>query len=85
MAAQCGLGATSFIQCCKEITNQTPIQYLNDLRLENAAKTLLSDKEKSVTDIALECGFSSSQYFATLFRRRFNCSPREYRKNRIVS
>jgi AraC-like DNA-binding protein len=32
----------------------------------------------SVTEVAFACGFSSSQYFATLFRRRFKASPKEF-------
>ncbi|MBM3890692.1 MAG: helix-turn-helix domain-containing protein [Verrucomicrobia bacterium] len=33
----------------------------------------------SVTDTAYACGFSSSQYFATVFRRQFGCRPGDYR------
>jgi AraC-like DNA-binding protein len=32
-----------------------------------------------VTDIALDCGFTTSQYFATVFRRQMGRSPRSYR------
>lgn len=35
---------------------------------------------RSVTEIALENGFNSSQYFATQFRRRFYQTPRAYRE-----
>jgi AraC-like DNA-binding protein len=80
MADKCGMGVTSFVKYCRKITNQTPIQYLNELRIERAAEMLATDAGKSITDIAFECGFSSSQYFATVFKRRFHCSPREYRK-----
>jgi AraC family L-rhamnose operon regulatory protein RhaS len=37
------------------------------------------EPESSVTNIALRCGFSSSQYFATAFQRRFSRSPTEWR------
>jgi len=33
---------------------------------------------RSITEIALACGFNSSQYFATRFRRRFKMSPRQF-------
>ncbi|MBL7115748.1 MAG: AraC family transcriptional regulator [Kiritimatiellae bacterium] len=80
MAECCGLGVTRFVHYCRQITNQTPMQHLNQLRIEAAAETLLLSPEKSVTTISHECGFSSSQYFATVFRKAFGCSPREYRR-----
>jgi AraC-like DNA-binding protein len=80
MAAGCGLGITRFVHYCKEITNLSPMQYLNQLRLEKAAHLLVASPEKSVTDIAFQCGFSSSQYFATLFRQKYRCTPGTYRK-----
>ena len=45
----------------------------------DAAKARLQTLENSITDIAYEFGFSSSQYFATTFKRFENLSPREYR------
>ena len=56
------------------------MQYLNALRVEKACALLKKDEERSVTDIALECGFATSQYFATVFRRHCRCTPREYRR-----
>lgn len=79
MARRCGLGVTHFVHYTRQLTNMTPAQYLNHCRLEAAARLLLVATERSVTDIALACGFSSSQYFATVFGRRFSCTPREYR------
>jgi AraC-like DNA-binding protein len=79
MAEQCALGARSFAQCCRELTNLTPGQYLNHCRLAAAAGLLREDADLSVTQIAMALGFSSSQYFATLFAREFGESPRQYR------
>ncbi|MDD4868978.1 MAG: AraC family transcriptional regulator [Kiritimatiellae bacterium] len=79
MARQCGLGITNFIHHTKQLTNTTPILYLNQSRLEMAARLLKESPSRSVLDIALDCGFSSSQYFATLFRHRFGCTPRDFR------
>jgi AraC-like DNA-binding protein len=79
MAQSCGLGVTQFVQHVKKLTNMTPIQHLNECRLELAALLLRGRRGESVTDVALTCGFSSSQYFATVFSRRFGASPRDYR------
>jgi len=80
MARACGLGLTRFTHIFKQVTNQTPMQYLNQKRLELAKKLLKENPESSITDITFSCGFSSSQYFATLFKKHFKHTPVEYRQ-----
>ena len=80
MAQQCGLGITHFIHHTKQLTNSTPIHYLTRSRLELAARLLRAAPTRNILDIAFDCGFSSSQYFATLFRRQWGCTPRAHRR-----
>ena len=80
MAAKCGLSETTFSSYCLELTNTTPIAYLNRIRLEKAVAMLQAAERRSIIDIALSCGFSSSQYFATQFRRRFGCRPSDFQR-----
>ncbi|HYN05175.1 MAG TPA: AraC family transcriptional regulator [Vicinamibacteria bacterium] len=82
MARSCGLGTTRFVHYCRQVTNQTPVQFLGSLRVEKACSLLRRDPTRSVTDIALDCGFVTSQYFATVFKRHCRCTPREYRQGR---
>jgi AraC-like DNA-binding protein len=58
----------------------SPYARFREIRLEHA-KELIQVGEKSITDIALETGFSSSQHLATSFRRHFGKSPSSYRKH----
>ena len=44
------------------------------------ARDLLRRTGKSVTEIAALSGFNNLSYFGKLFRRRFGCSPSEYRR-----
>ena len=81
MAKRCGMGVTNFIHHSKQLVNMTPIQYLNHCRLTLAARLLKEEPGRSITDIALACGFASSQYFATLFRRNFGVTPRAFRND----
>jgi AraC family transcriptional regulator len=67
-----------FHRLFREVFHQTPNQYLQCRRLVNA-KRLLGGGERSVTEVCLEVGFESITSFSALFRRRFGCSPREYR------
>lgn len=84
MAASCGMGITRFTHYCVKIENMTPIQYLNNLRLEKAAG-LLTETNRKIIDIAFDCGFNSSQYFSNVFKQHYNASPALYRKNKKSS
>ncbi len=78
MAQACGLGITQFTQHVKAIMNMTPLEFLTHRRMDLAAE-FLCERNMGITETALECGFSSGQYFATVFGRHFGVSPREYR------
>ena len=78
MAEHCGMGVTAFSKYTRELVNSGPMEYLNRCRLERAARLLRSQRNSSVTEIALACGFNSSQYFATRFRRHFQMSPSRF-------
>lgn len=83
LAAHCGMGVTQFAEHCRSLTNLSPIQYLIRCRLEYAARRLRAEPRRPVTAIALDCGFRSSQYFATAFRRLFACSPLDWRRAQL--
>ena len=78
MAEHCGMGVTAFSKYCRELVNAGPMEYLNRCRLDRAAQQLRDNTDLSITDIALACGFNSSQYFATRFRQRFHVSPSRF-------
>lgn len=82
MAEQCGLGRSRFADYCRQILNLSPAEYLIRCRVEAARKMLSAHPEQSITDIALACGFQSSQYFATAFRQRTGATPSEFRDSR---
>lgn len=76
MAEECGLSRTRFADYCKLLTNMSPLQFLQHLRLERATVMLRDAKRPSITDIAMACGFNSSQYFSYAFRKRYGYAPR---------
>jgi AraC-like DNA-binding protein len=82
MAEHCGMGITAISKYCRELVNNGPMAYLNLCRLEHAGRRLTEDLRAPVIEVAMEAGFNSSQYFATLFRERFGVTPREYRVKR---
>ncbi len=54
-------------------------KFLHNLRLTYSANLLLYT-EASVSEVCFDSGFNSIQYFSTSFKKRFGCSPRDFRK-----
>jgi AraC-like DNA-binding protein len=79
MAALVGLGTTAFTERVKSYTGFTPLNYLINIRISEAMKMLNRD-ELSITEIALDLGFYSSQHFSTTFKKLTGYTPAEYRK-----
>jgi AraC family transcriptional regulator len=61
------------------LMNETLCQYIQRLRLEKAAQALLANPKRPVTNIALECGFSSSSTFARAFKEMYKISASGWR------
>lgn len=59
-------------------------QYLNEVRLEYATSLLLYTNQ-TITDIYMNAGFESQRTFNRVFSEQFRMSPREYRKENILS
>ena len=80
MASLAHLSASHFARVFKKETGKAPMEYVQDLRLERAKKLLLAG-DKTMTDIALDCGFGSPSYLSTCFQKQYKMTPKEYRKN----
>ena len=65
----------------KEIYKQTVYGYLFDYKMNLAAKLLL-DTDKTIFNIAFECGYGDASHFSKAFFRKYGVSPREFRKRR---
>lgn len=75
-------GNISRTKCCQlfaRFLNQTPVEYLTQYRLEQSIR-LLRETSLSATEIAYQCGFNSSSYFAETFKKYKGCSPLAFRK-----
>jgi AraC family transcriptional regulator, L-rhamnose operon regulatory protein RhaS len=81
MAAACRLKRTQFETVTKELTGDGPSSLLNRFRVRQSQLSL-KNHDKSITDVAFEAGFGSSQYFARVFRGLVGMTPSEYRRQR---
>jgi len=74
------LHPTSFCRAFKQSTGLSPHRYLLVHRIKRA-KEMMKDHNLSLTQIALDCGFSSSSQFSVVFRRIMGVSPRKFRRS----
>lgn len=66
-----------FCRFFQELTGYTPVGYLNYYRIESACEQLISS-DKSITEIALDCGFNDAGYFIKTFHRYKHMTPSAY-------
>jgi AraC family L-rhamnose operon regulatory protein RhaS len=59
----------------------TAAEYLTYCRVEKAKILLRNKLDMNILEIALACGFESSQYFATVFRKKTGQTPSQFREN----
>ncbi len=77
------LNRSYFSKKFKQTTGIGFKEYLTSIRIEHA-ETLLLESDMSITEIALTCGFTDSNYFGDAFRRVNGISPLAYRKNKHI-
>lgn len=79
LAEQFGLSPRNLIRRFKDATGQTPMQYLQELRIEKA-KLLLETSEDAFEQITLQVGYEDGNSFRRLFKQRVGLAPSAYRK-----
>ncbi len=77
-----GFNKSYLIRKFKKEIGLSPINYLINLRLDNAEK-LLKRTDYSVKEISYMCGYQDPTFFSTSFKRKFGISPLEYRNMKV--
>ena len=80
IARQVNMSYSWFRKKFKEYTNTSPGYYLQDLKLQEAKKMLLSTS-KSIKEIAFALKYRDAAYFATQFKKHYGVSPGQFRRN----
>lgn len=78
LAALCRCSESSFFKLFKKATGVTPIAYKNNIMIQNALN-LLANTTLSIEEISIKTGFSSSNYFRTVFFKHTGKTPKELR------
>jgi AraC family transcriptional activator of mar-sox-rob regulon len=66
-----------------EATGCTLHRYIKERRLSEAARKLVEEETRSISDIAFEASYQSQQAFTFAFKNAFGCTPKTYRENGI--
>jgi AraC-like DNA-binding protein len=61
------------------ITGYSIKEFILDIRLKRAAK-LLSESDKTISEISYMTGFVNPKYFSTIFKKHFGKTPSEYKR-----
>ena len=77
-----GYSPNHFQRLFTETMGISPSKYLENLRV-NKAKYLLMENEKTLSEIAYQCGFSSQAYFSKVFKKHTLLSPFEFQTNAL--
>ncbi len=80
LAGASRLSRSEFCRTFHRFTGRTAFSYLQHERIRRSL-ALLEDRALSVTDVAMQVGFSNASYYAEIFRRYMGISPLAYRKN----
>ena len=80
MASAAGLSTNYFNQMFRRSTGLAAHQFVLNARVEHA-KDLLKSPKLRVIDVAISCGFQTSQHFARVFRANCAVTPTEYRRS----
>lgn len=84
IARHCGLSPSRFKAKFKEELGITPHAYITSLKIDTA-KILLKDPQNSVTDVAFQLNFSSSNHFSAAFKRHTGYTPTAFRQQRLAN
>lgn len=75
-ASLCDMSEVNFRRLFHEYTGQSPIEYRNDIRLNNA-KIKLQSGFYNVSEAAESCGFTNLSFFTRLYKKKFGYTPKK--------
>ncbi len=81
LAKIANMSRSTFLRQFNLLCSCTPQQYLTRIRIAKAQK-LLDDSDRTISNIAQDCGFFDSSHFDRIFRQEKGISPSAYRQNR---
>lgn len=85
IAKAADIGERECLRCFQRTIQLSPVQYLLKYRIMQGAKMILQEPEKSISETAALCGFDSPSNFSKMFKRFYQCTPKQYKNLKEVS
>ena len=79
-ADMCNMSYSHFSKTFKKVTNKGFKEYVTHIRITESERLLVSTN-KSITEIAMETGFSTTSHFIECFKKQLHITPKQYKKN----
>ena len=83
LAVLSGRSLSAFKRDFKNYFKDTPANYIKEQKLLKANQLLVAT-DFSVSEICYEVGFSDTSHFTKIFKQKYNATPTEYRKNKVL-
>lgn len=83
IASIANMSTGHFSKLFKLMTSCSPVEYLINQRLSKAA-VMLSESNEQIFNVAMDTGFNNVGYFIRSFKKKFNCTPYQYKKTHNV-
>lgn len=80
LSSEVGVSRSQLHRKMIELTGMTTSEYIRNIRLKHAAE-LLGKGDMNVSQVAYQCGFANPGHFATVFKKQFGQSPKEFVRN----
>lgn len=80
LAKLANMSESHFIRIFKKETGLAPMEFLIKTRIDKARK-LLRNRTRTITEVSLQCGFSSTSHFSSSFAKHMGISPSEYQND----
>jgi transcriptional regulator GlxA family with amidase domain len=79
MAAISNMSPRNLSRRFEHATSNTPLEYLQRFRIENAKK-MLENKSYGIEQVAMKCGYEDMSFFRKVFKRHVGMTPRDYKE-----
>ena len=83
LAETMNMSRAVFYRKIKTFTGASPIDLVKEMRLKRALELLDADTY-SLSEVAYQSGFSSPQYFSSVFKEQMQCTPNEYKRRKAM-
>lgn len=81
LACAAAISQSECFRCFAELSQVTPVEYINQFRLLQASQ-LLAATNRSMADICFSTGFNNTSYFSKKFKAQYGMTPGEYRRKK---